>query len=55
MKPFDKFRAKEKLEKLKNKQFEHERLDCLYMWIKQDYITKTEFIYLIERIFNLKT
>lgn len=54
MKKFDKLLAEEKYKKLLEKQHERDRIDCLYMWIKQDYITKTEFIYLIEKCFNFK-
>lgn len=52
MKPFNKIQAEINLRKLKEKESEHQKLDCLFMWVKQNHITKTEFIWLTERIIN---
>ena len=41
---------KELIEKLQTKKDYHERMSVIYMWIKQEHITKSMFIQLIEAI-----
>lgn len=40
---------KQLIEKLQEKDY-HERMSLIYMWVKQEYITKTMFIQLIEEV-----
>jgi len=41
---------KELIEKLQTKKDYHERMSVIYMWVKQEHITKSMFIQLIEAI-----
>ena len=40
----------ELIEKLQNKKSYEERMSIIYMWIKQEYITKLMFIRLVEEV-----
>ena len=41
---------KELIEKLQTKKDYNERMSVIYMWVKQEHITKSMFIQLIESI-----
>ena len=40
----------ELIEKLQTKKDYHERMGVIYMWVKQEHITKSMFIQLMEEI-----
>ena len=41
---------KELIEKLQNKKDYHERMSVIYMWVKQEHITKSQFIQLVDEV-----
>jgi hypothetical protein len=45
---------KELIEKLRNKRNYEERMSIIYMWIKQEYISKSQFLVLIEEVQKMK-
>jgi hypothetical protein len=45
---------KELIEKLQVKKDYHERMGVIYMWVKQEHITKSMFIELIEEVQKMK-
>jgi hypothetical protein len=45
-----KFMIKELIEKLQSKKDYHERMSVIYMWVKQEHITKSQFIQLVDEV-----
>ena len=45
---------KDLIEKLQVKKDYHERMGVIYMWVKQEHITKSMFIELIEEVQKMK-
>ena len=50
----NKIMIKELIEKLQVKKDYHERMGVIYMWVKQEHITKSMFIELIEEVQKMK-
>ena len=50
----NKIMIEELIEKLQVKKDYHERMGVIYMWVKQEHITKSMFIELIEEVQKMK-